>query len=213
MGSVIDLTSKVFGRLQVIGRSEGYKTGNGTDSGWIVQCTCGSSQFRIRGSSLRRGKAKSCGCLQGEIVAALKRTHGHQNGGKKTPEYTAWDSMIQRCTNPHCKAYARDGGRDIRVCDRWLKFDNFVVDRPKRPKGTSLERIDNEGDYTPSNCKWATKLEQQNNMSTNRILNYQGAARTLAEWARIKQMKYVTLAGRLNAGWPVERALTTPVGG
>src|ERR1019366_10222383 len=105
MGSVIDLTGKVFGRLQVIARAESYKTGNGKDSGWIVQCNCGSSQFRIRGSNLRRGKAKSCGCLQRDVVGNLSHKHGHQSGGKKTPEYTAWDSMIQRCTNPHSKAY------------------------------------------------------------------------------------------------------------
>jgi hypothetical protein len=83
----------------------------------------------------------------------------------------------------------------------------------KRPQGTSIHRIDNEGDYAPYNCKWATRLEQQSNMSTNRMLSYLGETRTVAEWARLKHIKYVTVVGRLNAGWPAERALDTPVGG
>ncbi len=89
--------------------------------------------------------------------------HGHTNGGKFSPEYQTWSSMIQRCNNPKRLHYDRYGGRGIAVCERWLKFDNFLEDMGERPLGKSLDRINNDGNYEPSNCRWATKSEQQIN--------------------------------------------------
>jgi len=119
--------------------------------------------------------------------------------------------MLQRCLNPKSRAFKKYGGAGRTVCLRWWTFELFFADMGFRPPGTSLHRINNNQGYEPKNCKWATKLEQQNALSTNRVLKCNGVSKTVAEWARETGLKYVTLQRRLALNWPIERALNEPV--
>lgn len=131
-----------------------------------------------------------------------------KHGMSFTPTYKIWSGMTKRCTNPNYFLYARYGGRGIKVCERWKKFENFLADMGERPEGMSIERMDNDGDYSPENCRWASRVEQANNMSSNRFLEFQGVRHTCAEWARKIGIRYATLQDRLRQGWSVEDTLT-----
>lgn len=143
-----------FGRLVVLGLSD-YKRYR-----ILCKCDCGNI-VPIYKYNLRDGISKSCGCLRNEIVTK----HGHNTDKKgKSPTYSSWDGIIQRCNNPNCKAYKHYGGRGITVCERWNKFENFLADMGENPsKGYSIDRIDVNGNYEPSNCRWATAKEQSRN--------------------------------------------------
>jgi hypothetical protein len=120
--------------------------------------------------------------------------------------------MIARCTNKDHPAYDRYGGRGIAVCDRWLNsFEAFLSDMGEPPIGHSIDRIDNDGDYEPGNCRWATDIEQNNNASKNRVVSWNGAPMTLAQLSKATGVSYVTLRWRLDAGWSVAAAVETPV--
>ena len=126
--------------------------------------------------------------------------------------WLSWHAMIQRCENHKNKNYIRYGGRGIRVCKRWRRsFIKFLADMGEKPKGKTLDRIDNDGDYRPSNCRWATSRTQANNTRRNRYLTYKGKTRTIAQWSIIKGIKYKTLHTRLQRDWTVEDTLTIPV--
>lgn len=152
-------------------------------------------------------------------VAASKAattTHGH-TANSSTPTdpasrtYRSWKSMKQRCLNPASPKYYAYGAKGIRVCARWLDFNNFLADMGVRPEGMSLDRKDNAGDYEPNNCRWSTKREQQNNRSNTIRLTYNGVTKPQAEWAREYGLTTATLKARIKAGWPMERALLQPV--
>jgi hypothetical protein len=120
--------------------------------------------------------------------------------------------MIQRCTNPNSEKFPSYGGRGITVCDRWLKFENFLADMGEPPPGKQIERIDNSKGYEPGNCKWATRFEQARNKRNNRLVTYQGETFCVAEWAEKKGLKIPTLWTRLfKWNWEIERALNAPV--
>jgi len=201
------LTGRRFGRLKVLGldRTEkGY-------SYWRCDCDCGGTKV-VRGTSLKSGVVMSCGCLHREQAkqnikfAAIKNT---KSGMAKTPTYAVWRNMNQRCSDPHNEVYH---GRGIKVCERWSELDNFVADMGMQPPGMSIERIDNDGDYEPSNCRWATAREQANNRRTSRILEYNGRTGTVSDWARWLDIPHNVLRGRIGRGWPVDMALTKPIG-
>lgn len=126
-------------------------------------------------------------------------------------EWHSWRSMIQRCTNPKNRAYHLYGGRGITVCDRWrFSFAYFVADMGKRPLGTELDRYpNNDGNYEPGNCRWATSSQNSNNRRGNKIITFRGVSRTLAQWADHLQIDRRLIAHRLRMGWAIGRALST----
>lgn len=141
------------------------------------------------------------------------KTHGHAVRGAMTPEYVAYREMKKRCYNPNWVRYDRYGGRGIKVCDRWLEsYSNFLADMGSKPSPQhTLDRLDNNADYTPDNCQWATKAEQAANRRTARILEYAERSLSLKHWAHEVGIDADTLSARINSGWSTERALTTPL--
>jgi hypothetical protein len=160
-----DLTGRRFGRLVACaeaGRSLGSIL-------WLCHCDCGNETL-VTGCHLRHGTI-SCGCAKRERMVALAPVrleanthHGHAGRLTRTAAYRCWDGMLQRCTNPHHRAWKNYGGRGINVCKRWLKFENFLADMGEPPEGLTLDRVNNNSDYKPSNCRWATRLEQRANV-------------------------------------------------
>jgi hypothetical protein len=130
----------------------------------------------------------------------------------KHPLYQVWAALKYRCLNPNSSKWKNYGGRGITVCKRWIdSFENFLEDMGERPEGSSLERINVDGNYEPGNCRWATQKEQQNNKRNNKKLTYKGKTQTIAEWSRELQISKVTLRERILRGWSVERTLSTPL--
>ena len=125
--------------------------------------------------------------------------------------YTAWQQMIGRCYDPLNRKYKDYGGRGIKVCDRWICRRLFIEDMGDRPEGKTLNRIDNDGPYSPDNCEWATYQEQAMNRRNNRKLSFNGETKCLSEWSRVVGIRRETLQKRLLYGWTIEQALTTPV--
>jgi len=174
---------------------------------WECRCICGKLTTVV-GSHLASGNTVSCGCLSREA----NTTHGMSRNG--TPEYRIWTCMIARCSNREGKGHHNYGGRGIKVCERWLKFENFYKDMGPRPSPKhSIDRVNNDGDYEPSNCRWATKIEQDTNRRTNRNVTYKGRTQCITFWARELGIHPMTLMYRLDRGWTAERTLTTPVKG
>lgn len=178
---------------------------------WLCLCACGTEAV-VRADHLLSGHTSSCGCVQREIAAVIHTTHGHSLEGTRSPTYQSWRSMRERCeiaAHPH---YQRYGGRGIRVCERWLGpegFANFLRDMGERPSGKhSIDRIDNEGNYEPSNCKWSTMAQQHQNRSTNVNLTYNGKTQCLSAWAEETGIGISTLRARLQRGLSEEEVLT-----
>ena len=185
----------VFGRLTVIAAQDAaHKV--------LCRCMCGNTK-RIYYYSLGR-YTNSCGCDRAEKSGNRTRTHGLRSA----PEYPVWNTMISRChrntKSSHCY---RDRG--IVVCDRWrTSFDNFIADMGRRPSPAhTLERINNDGNYEPNNCRWATRKEQARNMRDNRNITFNGETKCLVDWARERGLKRQALEMRLKRGWPLARAL------
>lgn len=176
---------------------------------WQCVCDCGTSRA-VQERTLCNGRSKSCGCLRKERQQASPLTHGHSVNYSDSPTYTSWRGMRGRCLNPHASNYDRYGGRGITVCDSWNKFENFLADMGERPKGTTLDRIDNNKRYEPSNCRWAEISEQNSNQRRTVRLEINGRTQTLTEWARALGIARSTLSRRLRSGCPVDRALTAP---
>lgn len=141
--------------------------------------------------------------------------HGYKTSGKYSSEYSIWMNMRARCNNPANTSYANYGARGIKVCERWESdFLNFLEDMGRRPsRKHSIDRIDNNGHYEPSNCRWATFSEQARNRRTSRFIEFRGRSLTLAEWAQEIGIDMRTLHLRLKNGWSIERALTQPLRG
>ena len=151
---IIDLTNSSFGRWTVLGRGQNINN----KPGWNCRCVCGIERT-VRGGDLRTNKSVSCGCYFKECVQSRPITHGKS----KTKLYGVWQAMRRRCSSPKDPAYKNYGGRGITVCKRWNKFENFLADMGICPPGLTLERRNNNKGYSPSNCCWATRLEQTHN--------------------------------------------------
>ena len=214
MPTMIQLFGHVFGRLTVTSRQP-VRTRSGLS--WDCRCICGR-EVSVLGECLRKGRTRSCGCLVLETSrkqGTVNRTHGEGVPGHQTHEYKAWGAMFTRCNNPKAESYHRYGGRGITVCEEWSGpggYVKFLGDMGRRPSGAhSLERKDTDGNYTPGNCTWATRTEQQRNRSNTRHVTFGLETRPLAEWAEIVGKDLGLLHGRLSKGFSVERALFEPV--
>lgn len=192
-----DLRGKKFHRFMVLKLSKS-KTQDGKPV-WVCQCDCGAMRL-VAASSLKSGRHKSCGCITKDRLT----THG-DTGSR---EHRAWTALLSRCRNSKLDKYHCYGGRGIGVCKRWRKsYANFLADMGRCPPGCSLDRKNVNKDYSPSNCRWATKLEQMNNMRTNAYITVRGRTQTIADWARELGVAYSMLYYRLkDAKWPVEKA-------
>ena len=189
------------GRLTLI--SEGIRSLSGKKT-WVCLCSCGNTKTILQ-CSIRSGRTKSCGCLRKETCSKNHTTHGKSDSST----YTVRLNMINRCTKPSDKRYSDYGGRGIKVCDRWLEsFENFYEDMGDRPEGMTLDRIDNDGDYSPENCRWATCEEQVCNRRNNILVEYQGDITSFPELCRRFGLDYKKAYQRYSTlGWSIDRVI------
>jgi hypothetical protein len=202
-GRTIDITNQRFGRLTALQ----YHKYSGSASLWECICDCGRTSY-VDQYALRKGTITSCGCWRNEKSRARAITHGKS----KTRLYTNWSAMVRRCSSPSSKSFQWYGARGITVCDRWREsFENFLADMgPPPSESHTLDRIDNDGNYEPSNCRWATAGEQNRNSRRTRLVTINGKTQCLKDWANEVGIHYVSLMTRLKKGWSVEDAILTP---
>ena len=192
-----DETGNRYGRLLVV--APAIEKSHGAAM-WQCACDCGNMAV-VAGTLMRKGSTTSCGCYQKEQASIRRKlspspttSHGMCVPGRVTRTWRAWAGMKQRCGNPNNKSYADYGGRGVFVCDRWVNsFENFFADMGEAPPKMTLERKDVNGNYEPSNCCWADKIEQANNRRSNRRLTLGDETKTLAQWARHFNVKYTKL--------------------
>lgn len=180
----------------------------------MVSKTCErcSKDFDIRLSDVNRGRGRFCGkscAAKGSNNNAYR--HGNAVRKNRSLTYSSWASMHSRLRYENYHARHRYADRGIKVCERWNDFQNFLKDMGERPVNTTLDRINNDGNYEPSNCRWATLREQASNQSSNVNLTYNGVTRTQEEWGRVTGFGGLTIYKRLKRGWSIEKALTEPL--
>jgi hypothetical protein len=195
-----DLVGMKFGRLAVIKFSHCDRH---SKKCWLAKCDCGKEKT-IAGQDMISGHTKSCGCLQRDLMSTHRMA--------RTPIYQTWERIKQRCLNKNWPHYSYYGGRGIKICDRWLgSFENFYEDMGGKPKGMSIERKDNDGNYEIENCKWATNREQNRNKRSNVFISYNNETLCLSDWATKLGISRSTLRYRVSiAKWPVELAFIPP---
>ena len=175
-------------------------------------CDCGAEKI-VSASHLKHGRVVSCGCYSREQSRNRGRAqltkHGHR--AARTPTYYTWQSMHSRCYRPSNPNFHSYGGRGISVCDRWHVFEHFLQDMGERPPGCTLDRFpDQNGDYRPDNCRWATAKQQGRNTRQNRYIEAFGEQLTVVEWAERTGLSHQCLLNRISAGWAPERIVSTP---
>jgi hypothetical protein len=210
MSLFINMTDRRYGRLVVLYM---YRR-TSTDTYWWCQCDCGTTK-QVGGKHLRSYHTQSCGCLLREMLAVMHYRHGRS----LTPEYRLWAGMMGRCLNPQNKSFINYGGRGITVCQRWQHFEYWYADMGERPAQMTNERRDNDGHYScgtcdecltngwPSNCYWATQVQQARNKRNNRNFTINGRTQCLVAWAREYGLKREAVSRRLARGKSIEEAL------
>lgn len=186
----IDATGERHNRLEAV-RRVGSK---GRQPRWIFRCDCGNETESSIGA-VRAGYIKSCGCLIGEANRARLLKHGY----KGTPTYLSWQNAKARCYNPKNKRFSDYGGRGITMCDRWREnFEAFLEDMGERPDGDSIDRIDNNGNYEPGNCRWASKGQQNGNVRGRLRIEYEGQSYSIKEFSRLMGVDFANLYYRVR---------------
>lgn len=220
----IDLTGQRFGRLTVIKQVEDHISKSGQHkSRWLCKCDCGN-ETTVTSQNLKKGHTKSCGCKNIDNAREMGKKYGYENGilyghisfdrlrthgMTNTTLFKKWNHMRGRCRNKECKNY---GGRGIKVCDEWendfMSFYNWAIANGwKENAGLTIDRIDVNGDYEPSNCRWATAKQQGRNRRDNHCITWNDETHCLVEWEEITGLP---IGRRLLAGWSIEKAFTTP---
>lgn len=198
-----DISGHRFGQLTVLE----FSHKSNSRAYWHCICDCGEKTVS-RGDSLRLGKANSCGHdrLKNAVQSTIKRCTKH--GMHKSPTYSSWMAMKNRCTNNHKSSHIYSL---LKICDRWAySFENFLFDMGERPEGKTLDRIDNSLGYFKENCRWATPKEQGRNKRNNVIVNIDGVLKSATEWAEIYSINANTFLCRIRNGVPVEKAIIPP---
>lgn len=210
MAYKIDLTGKRFGRLSVlyyVGQTQRH------ESIWHCRCDCGN-ELDIRQNPLNTGHTKSCGCYRKELDEKRKgnpfyKTHGLRG----TKLYSTWCNIKARCNNQNQTYYSHYGGRGIKVCKEWENdfetFYSWAMNNGYKD-GLTIDRINNNGNYEPSNCRWVDRFVQANNKRNNYVFEYNGEKKTIHEWSRLYNIDNSCLRWRLDNGWDIERALKEP---
>ena len=207
MSGFIDLTGRRFGNLVVLNSVPNeIKTDKQGTTYWMCRCDCGKEHL-ANGVSLRRGHTTSCGCKQGCLKHGLRYTR----------LYHIWDAMVGRCFRKSHVGYTYYGGRGITLCDEWLgengfiNFYNWAMGNGYQDNLT-IDRIDVNGNYEPSNCRWTTMKEQSNNKRNNRYLTFNNKTQSMKKWSEELHITYQTISARLDRlGWSVEKTLSTPI--
>lgn len=212
-----DLTGRSFGRWRALSAQRGHRSKR-YETFWHCVCEpelggCGARGL-VPGWQLLGGGSLSCGCLRREAAAVATITHGATRGRSASPEFTAWLAMLGRCNNPNNNRFSYYGARGIRVCAEWANdFAAFLAHIGPRPSPQhSVDRINVNGNYEPGNVRWASRVEQCRNKRSNVVVEFRGERRCISEWAECTGLPYYTVQRRLSWGWPVDAALTLPVG-
>lgn len=198
-----DISEETFGRLSVlyyVGRIAGKPS-------WACRCSCGRKVV-VPSKQLFRKQTRSCGCLMIDRTREANLRHGC----KGTKIYRIWTGMLTRCRNPNSKDYPRYGGRGIVVCERWTSFKLFLADMGHPPKGDyTIERVDNDKGYEPSNCTWIKRERQASNRCDSVVVTVNGVTKTAVEWDRANGFRIGTVSARMRRGWKAVDAVLTPV--
>jgi hypothetical protein len=192
-----DISGRRFGRLTAIRR---VAKNQHRKSMWLFKCECGNEAV-ISISHAMNGHTQSCGCLHLEVLLQRSVTHGQARVKRRSGEYGVWSGIRARCRNKNDLGYKNYGGRGVKVCERWNNFENFLADMGPRPSPKhQIERIDNDGDYEPGNCRWATRIEQANNRRNNHFITMGGRTLSIADWARKIDFPYKELRALVDYG-------------
>lgn len=190
-----------FGSLVLLERT----TKKGHDWLWLCRCDCGSTS-QVTAGNLRSGNTRSCGCRRTRVRKESKTIHGRS----RQRIYWIWTGMLARCHNSASPAYGNYGARGIVVCDSWREFANFYRDMGEPLPGQTIDRINNDGPYSPENCRWASRSTQSRNTRANTVVTIHGVSKCIADWADDLGVPAARLSARLRLGWPAEDLLLPP---
>lgn len=204
---LIDHTGKTFGRLTVIGKAESRRTATQIKTMWNCVCSCGA-ELTVEGSTLKA--QKSCNMCAKRLRAESKIKHGHAKHGEISRTWQIWSGMKNRTCKDRChssKKYRDYAARGITVCGRWMSFENFLSDMGECPDGMQIDRIDNDGNYEPSNCRWASLKDQANNKRGSRKITHNGITMTISQWAEKMNVFRYSLSRKIAKGFDLETAI------
>lgn len=205
-----DIKGLRFNHLTVLRRSDDVFTAKRWRPSWLCLCDCGETA-EYASATIQSMKVKSCGCVRRENSRRQNITHGFSRAVHNHQLYKTYKNMVYRCMNKKAACFHNYGGRGIQISNEWLDIHNFIRDMEcSWSPGMTIERIDNNGNYEKSNCRWATKREQCANMRRTVLISFNGVTKHLAEWSRTSGVCSSTISQRILRGWSAEKAIFTP---